>query len=159
MKKIIIALIIVLMVSGTAWGDWITNPDTGKRDYYKDYDEAIANIEASGLSGVDAIPGDTVDDGKLDSSLINVATSIGLGVASFPNTTFTVSTAGAVSIKAEVFQPYSAALADFSEGSPTGTYDLSGATITFGLEASDIPDLSGTYATAGHDHTGTYEPA
>ena len=159
MKKIITALIIVLMVSGTAWGDWITNPDTGKRDYYKDYDEAIANIEAGGLSGVDAIPGDTVDDGKLDSSLINVATSIGLGVASFPNTTFTVSTAGAVSIKANVFQPYSATLADFSEGSPTGTYDLSGATITFGLDASDIPDISGTYATAGHDHTGTYEPA
>ena len=139
MKKIIIALIIVLMVSGTAWGDWITNPDTGKRDYYKDYDEAIANIEAGGLSGVDAIPGDTVDDGKLDSSLINVATSIGLGVASFPNTTFTVSTAGAVSIKANVFQPYSATLADFSEGSPTGTYDLSGATINFGLEDADIP--------------------
>ena len=139
MKKIIIALIIVLMVSGTAWGDWITNPDTGKRDYYKDYDEAIANIEAGGLSGVDAIPGDTVDDGKLDSSLINVATSIGLGVASFPNTTFTVSTAGAVSIKANVFQPYSAILDDFSEGSPTGTYDLSGATITFGLEDADIP--------------------
>lgn len=94
----------------------------------------INNISAGGLADIDLLPGDTVDDNKIDSSLINNATSTGLGVASFPNTTFTVSTAGAVSIKANVFQPYSAALADFSEGSPTGTYNLSGATITFGLE-------------------------
>ena len=108
----------------------------------------IDNITAGGLADIDDLPGDTVDDNKIDSSLINVATSTGTGVASFPNTTFTVSTAGAVSIKAEVFQPYSAALADFSDASPTGTYDLSGATITFGLEASDIPDISETYQTA-----------
>lgn len=139
MKKIITALIIVLMVYGTAWGDWITNPDTGKRDYYKDYDTAIENLAVGGLAYIDDLPGDTVNDNKIDSSLINNATSTGLGVASFPNTTFTVSTAGAVSIKANVFQPYSAILDDFSEGSPTGTYDLSGATITFGLEDADIP--------------------
>jgi len=108
----------------------------------------IDNITAGGLADIDDLPGDTVDDNKIDSSLINVATSTGTGVASFPNTTFTVSTAGAVSIKAEVFQPYSAALADFSDASPTGTYDLSGANITFGLEASDIPDISETYQTA-----------
>ena len=100
----------------------------------------IGNISAGTLADIDDLPGDTVDDNKIDSSLINNATSTGLGVASFSNTTFTVSTAGAVSIKANVFQPYSATLADFSEGSPTGTYDLSGATITFGLEASDIPN-------------------
>ncbi|BBO74382.1 hypothetical protein DSCW_17990 [Desulfosarcina widdelii] len=32
---------------------------------------------------------------------------------------------------------------------PTGTWDLSGATVTFGLEAGDIPDLSGSYDAAG----------
>jgi hypothetical protein len=73
MKKIIIALIIVLMVSGTAWGDWITNPDTGKRDYYKDYDTAIENLVVGGLAYIDDLPGDTVNDNKIDSSLINNA--------------------------------------------------------------------------------------
>ncbi len=152
--------------SGTASDITFDNTEASLTDDPDDVQGAIEavkteidNISVSGLTDIDDLPGDAVNDGKIDSSLINNATSTGLGVASFPNTTFTVSTAGAVSIKANVFQPYSATLADFSEGSPTGTYDLSGATITFGLKASDIPDLSGTYATAGHDHTGTYEPA
>lgn len=32
---------------------------------------------------------------------------------------------------------------------PTGTIDLSGATVTFGLETTDIPDLSASYDAAG----------
>ena len=178
MKKLLLCITIILCVCTYGWTAGV--PFTGSIDAEDvDYPNTksisgnptnvktaidglkteIGNISAGGLADIDDLPGDTVDDDKIDSSLINNATSTGLGVASFPNTTFTVSTAGAVSIKANVFQPYSATLADFSEGSPTGTYDLSGATITFGLEASDIPDISGTYATAGHDHTGTYEPA
>ncbi|HOO46202.1 MAG TPA: hypothetical protein PLM29_08235, partial [Deltaproteobacteria bacterium] len=35
MKKTILPLaIILMMLSSTAWGGWITNPDTGRRDYY-----------------------------------------------------------------------------------------------------------------------------
>ena len=37
------------------------------------------------------------------------------------------------------YQPLDTDLTDLATGSPTGTYDLSGATITFGLEDADIP--------------------
>ena len=163
MRQVIIILAILLVSATTHAGvffDTFGGPSTapGAGNVYFDNTDAslagdpddvqgaieavkteIDNISVGGLADIDDLPGDTVDDNKIDSSLINNATSTGLGVASFPNTTFTVSTAGAVSIKANVFQPYSAALADFSEGSPTGTYNLSGATINFGLEDADIP--------------------
>jgi hypothetical protein len=37
------------------------------------------------------------------------------------------------------YQPLDTDLTDLATGSPTGTYDLSGATINFGLEDADIP--------------------
>ena len=37
------------------------------------------------------------------------------------------------------YQPLDTDLTDLATGSPTGTYNLSGATITFGLEDADIP--------------------
>jgi len=85
MKKIITALIIVLMVSGTAWGDWITNPDTGKRDYYKDYDTAIANLVVGGLADIDDLPGDTVDDNLIDNALLDADLRIYAGITPSAN--------------------------------------------------------------------------
>jgi hypothetical protein len=71
---------------------------------------AITNIEAGGLSGIDAIPGDTVNDEKLDSSLINNATSTGLGVSMFSNSDFLVTAGGLVSVKPNVFEPADATI-------------------------------------------------
>jgi len=47
-------------------------------------------------------------------------------------------------------------LATTGTWSPTGTIDLSGATVTFGLEAGDIPDLSATYEGQLANEAGLY---
>ena len=159
MKKLLLCITIILCVCTYGWTAGV--PFTGSIDAEDvDYPNTksisgnptnvktaidglkteIGNISAGTLADIDDLPGDAVDDDKIDSSLINNAAADG-------------STKGVCTFNASHFSAASGVI------SLNTTLDLSGFTITFGLEASDIPDISGTYATAGHDHTGTYEPA
>ena len=80
----------------------------------------IDNISVGGLADIDDLPGDTVDDNKIDSSLINNAAADG-------------STKGVCTFSASHFSAASGVI------SLNTTLDLSAFTINFGLEDADIP--------------------
>ena len=119
--KLLLAVIFfigILPLSGSA--DWYFNPFTKKMDYYVDYSDDIAAVVSSGISDLDDLPGDTVNDDKIDSSLINNAAADG-------------STKGVCAFSASHFSAASGVI------SLNTTLDLSPFTITFGLEDADIP--------------------
>ena len=80
----------------------------------------IGNISAGTLADIDDLPGDEVDDNKIDSSLINNAAADGStkGVCTFSASHFSAAN-GVISLNT--------------------TLDLSAFTINFGLEDADIP--------------------
>jgi hypothetical protein len=96
---------------------------------------AIDSVSAGAVSDVDIFPGDTVDDDKIDSALINLATSTGLGVAKFSNTQFNVGTDGLVTAKSNVFQPYDAGLTPWGSISSTAPV-FTGSSIQSGVAGS-----------------------
>jgi hypothetical protein len=96
---------------------------------------AIDGISAGAVSDVDIFPGDTVDDNKIDSALINLATSTGPGVAKFSNTQFNVGADGLVTAKSNVFQPYDAGLTPWGSISSTAPV-FTGSSIQSGVAGS-----------------------
>ena len=143
MKRILLPFIIILLMSGnTAWAGGLFPGTAGvsdAKDVKFDNTEAsltgdpddvqgaieaakteIDNISAGGLADIDLLPGDTVDDNKIDSSLINNAAADG-------------STKGVCTFSASHFSAASGVI------SLNTTLDLSAFTITFGLEDADIP--------------------
>jgi len=85
-------------------------------------------------------------------------TSIELGHAS--DTTLTRTGAGAVAIEGTAIVLAGSASHDgFSDFVANEHIDWTGDQGATNIHSGNIPDLSGTYATSGHDHDGTYEPA
>ena len=139
MKKLLLCITIILCVCTYGWTAGV--PFTGSIDAEDvDYPNTksisgnptnaktaidglkteIDNISAGGLADIDDLPGDTVDDNKIDSSLINNAVADGStkGVCTFSASHFSAAN-GVISLNT--------------------TLDLSAFTITFGLEDADIP--------------------
>ena len=139
MKKLLLCITIILCVCTYGWTAGV--PFTGSIDAEDvDYPNTksisgnptnvktaidglkteIDNISAGGLADIDDLPGDTVDDNKIDSSLINNAAADGStkGVCTFSASHFSAAN-GVISLNT--------------------TLDLSAFTITFGLEDADIP--------------------
>ena len=96
---------------------------------------AIDSVSAGAVSDVDIFPGDTVDDDKIDSALINLATSTGLGVSKYSNSHFEVNAAGLVTVKANTFQPYNAGLTPWGSISSTAPV-FTGSSIQSGVAGS-----------------------
>ena len=143
MKRILLPFIIILLMSGnTAWAGGLFPGTAGvsdAKDVKFDNTEAsitgdpddvqtaieavkteIDNITVGGLADIDDLPGDAVDDNKIDSSLINNAAADG-------------STKGVCTFSASHFSAASGVI------SLNTTLDLSDFTINFGLEDADIP--------------------
>lgn len=139
MKKLLLCITIILCVCTYGWTAGV--PFTGSIDAEDvDYPNTksisgnptnvktaidglkteIDNISEGGLADIDDLPGDTVDDNKIDSSLINNAAADG-------------STKGVCTFSASHFSAASGVI------SLNTTLDLSAFTINFGLEDADIP--------------------
>ena len=139
MKKLLLCITIILCVCTYGWTAGV--PFTGSIDAEDvDYPNTksisgnptnvktaidglkteIGNISAGTLADIDDLPGDTVDDNKIDSSLINNAAADGStkGVCTFSASHFSAAN-GVISLNT--------------------TLDLSAFTINFGLEDADIP--------------------
>ena len=139
MKKLLLCITIILCVCTYGWTAGV--PFTGSIDAEDvDYPNTksisgnptnvktaidglkteIDNISAGGLADIDDLPGDEVDDNKIDSSLINNAAADGStkGVCTFSASHFSAAN-GVISLNT--------------------TLDLSAFTINFGLEDADIP--------------------
>jgi hypothetical protein len=170
MKKLLLCITIILCVCTYGWTAGV--PFTGSIDAEDvDYPNTksisgdptnvktaidglkteIDNISAGGLAEIDDLPNDTVDDNKIDSALINLATSTGLGVAKFSNTQFNVGTDGLVTAKSNVFQPYDAGLTPWGSISSTAPV-FTGSSIQSGVAGSQQGGLvlwSNTHAVYG----------
>jgi len=139
MKKLLLCITIILCVCTYGWTAGV--PFTGSIDAEDvDYPNTksisgnptnvktaidglkteIGNISAGSLADIDDLPGDTVDDNKIDSSLINNAAADG-------------STKGVCTFNASHFSAANGVI------SLNTTLDLSAFTINFGLEDADIP--------------------
>lgn len=139
MKKLLLCITIILCVCAYGWTAGV--PFTGSIDAEDvDYPNTksisgnptnvktaidglkteIDNITVGGLADIDHLPGDEVDDNKIDSSLINNAAADGStkGVCTFSASHFSAAN-GVISLNT--------------------TLDLSAFTINFGLEDADIP--------------------
>ena len=139
MKKLLLCITIILCVCTYGWTAGV--PFTGSIDAEDvDYPNTksisgnptnvktaidglkteIGNISAGTLADIDDLPGDEVDDNKIDSSLINNAVADGStkGVCTFSASHFSAAN-GVISLNT--------------------TLDLSAFTINFGLEDADIP--------------------
>jgi hypothetical protein len=170
MKKLLLCITIILCVCTYGWTAGV--PFTGSIDAEDvDYPNTksisgnptnvktaidglkteINSISSVGLADIDDLPGDTVDDNKIDSALINLATSTVLGVAKFSNTQFNVGEDGLVTAKSNVFQPYDAGLTPWGSVSSTAPV-FTGSSIQSGVAGSQQGGLvlwSNTHAVYG----------